>query len=218
MPLGLCCWLCHLCKSCSARRLYNCETQLLLVMIPFFIPFCLTIFMMPFVWGHGAKNCCLQSVGHFMLSDSSVVPIMEVDAIIEALCEQLQGTHSHALQCPRAAPSAGVVSCAYHQWFRPFGKHRRFCQLPVSGKRRQHFLQFRLGSHNLPVVAGRFCGIARADKYVRSVQTVKTCGGIAVADELHIVVHEYPVLQPLRQQYAALFTSNTDTMRSFFAQ
>ena len=39
----------------------------------------------------------------------------------------------------------------------------------------------------------------------------------AVADELHMV-HECSALQPLRQQYAALFTRDTDTMRSFFAQ
>ena len=75
----------------------------------------------------------------------------------------------------------------------------------------QRFLWFRLGSHNLPVVAGRFCGIARADRMCTH------CVGIAVADELRMV-HERPVLQPLRQQHAALFPSNTDTMRSFFAQ
>ena len=38
-----------------------------------------------------------------------------------------------------------------------------------------------------------------------------------LADELH-VVHECALLQPLRQQYAALFTPETDTMRSFFGQ
>ena len=43
------------------------------------------------------------------------------------------------------------------------------------------------------------------------------CGGIDVADELHMI-HECPVLQPLRLQYAALFTPDTNTMRSFFAQ
>ena len=66
----------------------------------------------------------------------------------------------------------------------------------------------------LLVVAGRFCGIARADGVCRH------CGvprGIAVADELHMV-HKCPVVQPLRQQYAALSTSNTDTMRSPFVQ
>ena len=43
------------------------------------------------------------------------------------------------------------------------------------------------------------------------------CGGVVVADELHMI-HECPVLQPLRLQYAALFTPDTNTMRSFFAQ
>ena len=42
-------------------------------------------------------------------------------------------------------------------------------------------------------------------------------GGIAVADELHMI-YECPVLQPLRLQYAALFTPDIDTMRSPFAQ
>ena len=42
-------------------------------------------------------------------------------------------------------------------------------------------------------------------------------GGIAVADELHMI-HECPVLQPLMLEYAALFTPDTNTMRSFFAQ
>ena len=78
----------------------------------------------------------------------------------------------------------------------------------------QRFLQFRLGSHSLPIVAGRFAGgqhVARTDRVCTH------CGGVAVADELHMI-HECPVLQPLRQRYAALFSTNTDTMRSFFAQ
>lgn len=170
----------------------------------------------------GAKNfsssiaTCLQSVGHSMPRDRGVIPVMEVAAIVEALREHLRGTHSYALHCPRAAPSAGVVSCTYHHWFRSFSKRRRYCQLPVSGRRMQRFLQFKLGSHNLPIVAGRFSG----DQHVARTDRVCThCGGTAVADELHII-HECPFLQTLtnRLQYAALFTPDTDTMRSFFAQ
>ena len=112
--------------------------------------------------GRGAKNfsssiaTCLQSVGHSMPCDSDVVPVMEVAVIVEALREHLRGAHSHALQYPRAAPSAGVVSCTYHHWFKPFNEPRRYCQLPVSGRRMQCFLQFRLSSHTLPIVAARF--------------------------------------------------------------
>ena len=53
--------------------------------------------------GHDAKNfsssiaTCLQSVGHSMPRYSSVVPVMEVDAIIEALRKHLQGTHGRLL-------------------------------------------------------------------------------------------------------------------------
>ena len=154
---------------------------------------------MPFMWGVVLRllllHCHLlalrQFVGHSMQSDSGVVPVMEVDAIIDskALREQL---NSHAPHCPRAAPFTGIVSCTYHQWLNPFSKRRRYCQISVSGRRMQSFLQFRLGSHNLPVVAGPFCGIARADRVCTH------CDGIAVADELHMV-HEIqcPVFQPL---------------------
>ena len=75
-----------------------------------------------------------------MPRDSGVVPIMEVDAITEALSEHLQVADSHALHCPRAALAAGVnvVSCTYHQWFKPFSKRWRCCQLPVSGRHMSH--------------------------------------------------------------------------------
>ena len=43
------------------------------------------------------------------------------------------------------------------------------------------------------------------------------CGDVAVADEMHMIF-ECLALHALRQQYAPLFSTNTDTMRSFFAQ
>ena len=123
-------------------------------------------------------------------------------------------SHALVVHFPRAAPSAAVVGCTYHHWFRPFGKRRRYCQLPVSGRRMQRFLQFRLASQNLPIIAGRFFG----DQHVARTDRVCThCGGIAAADVLHMI-HECPDLQPLRLQYAALFTPDTNTVRSFFAQ
>ena len=168
----------------------------------------------------GVKNFCssinraLVSIGHSMCCDSGVACIHDVPAIVELLQRHLHGVNTFGLHCPRAAPSAGVVSCTYHQWFRPYSKRRRYCQLPVSGRRMQRFLQFRLASHGLPIVTGRFSGgqrVARADRVCHH------CGGTSIADELHMV-HECAALQPLRQQYATLFSSETDTMRSFFAQ
>ena len=154
--------------------------------------------------GRGAKNfsssiaTCLQSVGLSMPHDSNVVPNTEVaviGAVIGALHEHLRarGTHSHALHYPRGVPFAGVSSCTYHHCLRPFSKCRRYCQLSVSGRRMQRFLQFRLGFHNLPIVAGQFSG----DQHVARVDWACThCAGVAVVHELHMI-NECPVLQPL---------------------
>ena len=37
--------------------------------------------------------------------------------------------------------------------------HAQRRQLPVSDRRMQRFLKFRLGSHQLPIVLGRFAGV-----------------------------------------------------------
>ncbi len=84
--------------------------------------------------------------------------MLYIDGIVEALTVQLQDMGSAALYCPRAAPTRGVVSCTYEQWFRPYSLCRRYCHLPVSGGRMQRFLQFRHGCHSLPIAAGRFAG------------------------------------------------------------
>lgn len=74
-------------------------------------------------------------------------------------------------------------------------------QLPVSARRTQRFLQFRLGSHSLPIATGRFAGghyLARSDR------GCSHCDGVSVADELNMVF-ECPALPLLRQKYAELF-------------
>ena len=167
----------------------------------------------------GVNNFCgsvakgLASVGYKMSNDSGVAAVLDVSAIMKLLHTQLQGVNNFHLYSPRAAPSVGVVSCTYHHWFQPYSKHRRYYQLPVSGRRMQRFLQFRLSSHLLPIVTGRFAGqhVPRAD------MVCSHCAGRSVANEMH-VVFECRALQPVRQQYAPLFSSDTNTMRSFFAQ
>ena len=67
--------------------------------------------------GRGAKNFLAPlPLAHSMPRDSNVVPVLEVAAIIEALRGHLRGVHSHALHCPRAAPSAGVVHLPSLVW------------------------------------------------------------------------------------------------------
>ena len=136
-------------------------------------------------------------------------PILEVGTIVEALTQPLGGTHDYALHCPRAAPSVGVTACTYHHWFRHFSQHRRYCQLPVSDRCMQRFLQFTLSSTaNCSQTFG--WGSACCPRVCTH------CGSVAVADELHMSF-EFPALQAVRQQYAPLFSMDTNIMRSFFA-
>ncbi len=163
---------------------------------------------------YGSIATYLQSIGQPMPHDRGIIPVLEVGAIVKALRQHLGGTHDYALHCRRAVPNTGVVACTCHHWFEPFSLRRQYCQLPVSGRRTQQFLRFRLGSHQLPVVLGRFAG----DQHVARASRVCThCCGVAVADELHMIF-ECLALHRLRQQYAPLFSMNIDTMRSFFAK
>ena len=118
-----------------------------------------------------------QFVRHSMPSDSGVVPVMEVDAIIDskALREQL---NSHAPHCPDPFTLLASVSGTV-KYLSLVDACKAFCS---SG----------LVLTNLPVVAGPFCGIARADRVCTH------CDGIAVADELHMVHKiQCPVFQPV---------------------
>ncbi len=157
---------------------------------------------------------CLGSVGYDMPRVFDVIPLLEIDSIVEALTVQLQDMGSAALYCPRKAPTRGVVSCTYEQWFRPYSLRRRYCHLPVSGRGMQRFLQFRLGCHGLPVAAGRLAGAAHVG---RAHRVCLACNGGAVGDEMHLIF-ECTALASLRSRYASLFTDTAGTMRSFFAQ
>ncbi|KAL3147746.1 hypothetical protein ABBQ32_14171 [Trebouxia sp. C0010 RCD-2024] len=153
---------------------------------------------------------CLQSVGLDMPHVCDVVPLFNVHNVVESLTVSFQATGNSALFCPRQAPTQGVVSCTYEQWFRPYNARRRYCQLPVSGRRMQRFLQFRLGCHGLPVAIGRLAGPGHV---ARGQRICTCCSTGAVGDERHHVF-ECVTLTPLWEQYAGLFTSDTNTMRS----
>ncbi len=66
-----------------------------------------------------------------------------------------------------APPSVSVEICSYEQWFRPISSSRRYCDLLVSGKRMWRFLQFRVGSHGLPMDVGRSVGAGHLDRAAR---------------------------------------------------
>ena len=151
-----------------------------------------------------------------MPSDVDAVPVLDVASVLESmtsdvLTADLEDSSVVSVGCPRQAPTSGVVKYTYAQWFQPYSAHRRYCQLPVSSRNMQRFLQFRLGCHNLPIAAGRHAGVVRASRHCIY------CSAGALGDEKHLVF-ECASLVALRAEYADLFTTTTPTMRSFVAQ
>ncbi len=71
-------------------------------------------------------------------------------------------------------------------------------------------LQFRLGSHQLPIVLGRFAGVSMMPEPIGSAHIVVVW--------LLQMIFEFPALQAVRQRHAPLFSTDTNTMRSLFAQ
>ena len=131
-------------------------------------------------------SACLHSVGFEMPRDTvhDVVPLLDVDGVVEALTARLHSTGSGSLYFPRAAPTQGVVSCTYEQWFKPYTPRRRYCQLPVSGRRMQRFLQFRLGCHGLPIATGHLAGPGHVG---RANRVCLACNSGSVGDEKHMI-------------------------------
>ena len=113
-----------------------------------------------------------------------MVPLLDVDGVVDALTTPLQSTGAGSLYCPRAASTQGVVSCTYEHWFRPYSPRRRYCQLPVSGRCMQRILQFRPGCHGLPVVTGRLAGAGHVG---RATRVCLACNSGGVGDEKHMI-------------------------------
>ena len=82
---------------------------------------------------------CLHQVGVSMPHDIHRVPALNVPVVIDALRVDVQGLDAVALCCPRQAPSFDVVRYTYTRWLQPVSTRRRYCQLPISGKRMRPF-------------------------------------------------------------------------------
>ena len=84
---------------------------------------------------------------------------------------------------PRAAPSKGAKLCTYHHWFGRSNKVHcePYYELPMSITRLRALVQFRLGSHSLPVEQGRFVRPCLP----RHLRRCDLCNTQAVGDELH---------------------------------
>ena len=90
---------------------------------------------------------------------------------------------------------------------------------PVSGRRMQRFLQFRLGCHGLQIAVGRLAGAGRVGRANRvCLQLACNSGGVGDEISRSIYSFECTALAHWRQQHADLFTPRTVTMCSIFAQ
>ena len=110
-------------------------------------------------------------------------------------------------------PLKGLFHAHTSRLFKPCCPRRRYCHLPVSGRRMQQFLQLRLGCHGLPVATGCLAGAGHVNRANRvflacnshcfiKAPSYKHCG--AIRDEMHIDF-ECTALAPWRQQHADLF-------------
>ena len=86
---------------------------------------------------------------------------------------------------PRTAPSKGAKLCTYHHWFgRPSSlRFEPYYDLPMGISQLRALVQFRLGSHTLPIEQGR---LARPS-LLRHLRRCTVCDTQAVGDEVHCV-------------------------------
>ncbi len=112
---------------------------------------------------------------------------------------------------PRTAPSARAKSCTYLRWFARPGRMpaEPYFELPISLSKLRRLMQFRLGSHDLPIEQGR---MARpiVPRYLRR---CTLCSRHAPGDERHFML-ECPQLDGIRAQYPNLLQDARDSMRN----
>ncbi len=79
---------------------------------------------------------------------------------------------------PRTAPSARAKFCTYLRWFARPGKMpaEPYFELPISLSKLRRLMQFRLGSHDLPIEQGRM-----ARPIVPRYMQIYICGGALCA-------------------------------------
>ena len=102
--------------------------------------------------------------------------------------------------------------CTYMRWFeKPLWVKHKIFSTPVHISQLRLLIQFRTGSHKLPIVTGRWLNIPRSQRVCQACQTSSVC------DEYHLVF-ECPALDCIRQKYTHLFPNEVLTMKQFIWQ
>ena len=129
-----------------------------------------------------------------------------------ALVQRQQRVWENVHESPRTAPSKGAKLYTYHRWFSPPDKLHAapYYELPMPITKLRALLQFRLGSHTLPVEQGRFS----RPQIPRNLRRCSLCSTRSVGDERHYLF-ECPRFDEIRAQFAQLYESSAGAMRSF---
>ena len=128
------------------------------------------------------------------------------------LCKVWDGLHVS----PKTAPSKRAKLCAYrmrilHGFLRPSQLHMvPYFELPMPVSRLQLPMQFRMGSHTLPVEQGRFARLA----VPRHLRRCTLCKTRALGDERHFVF-DCPHFAHVRRQSRSLYQHADGTMQCF---
>ena len=116
--------------------------------------------------------------------------------------ERISATFEDLHVSPRTAPFRGAQLCTYHHRFgRPSNLRFEPCyELPMGISKLRALVQFRVGSHTLPIEQGRFAKPALP----RHLRRCTVCDAQAVGDELHCVF-DCPRFSDIRTQFPGLF-------------
>ena len=113
---------------------------------------------------------------------------------------------------PRLAPTKGAKLCTYFAWSFRSGQLRfePYLDVPMPLFRLRILMQFRMGSHSLPVEQGR---LARP-MVLRQLRRCTLCNTHAKGDEQHYVF-DCPHFAHNRRQLTSLFQDADEAMQSF---
>ena len=162
-------------------------------------------------WARGfeVKFAALGMASPFI---SSRIGVLNSHSSVAKMAEVRQQTWDGLHVSPRTAPSKGAKLCTYHHWF---GRPSKVCcepyyELPMSITRLRALVQFRVGSHSLPVEQGRFVrpGLSR------HLRRCNLCSTRAVGDELHYIF-DWSGFDVTSAQYSILFPDAAGSMRFF---
>lgn len=154
----------------------------------------------------------IRTLGYDLPIRLDALTVIDLPKVKQLLSQRQASAWLNLDYCPRTCPSHKARLCTYASWFArpPTVPRRSLLNLPLSMRCLHRFLRFRMGCHSLPRDVGSWTGVPRSERHCT------LCATSTVGDEQHLVF-ECPILQPVRDKYARLF-SGDHTMRLFMWQ